>query len=62
MRFWCLTCWIESKWSDETTEHKTENVNQETVFKEDAQNSLEHLHGKTKFFKLGITFLIYLLT
>ena len=61
LRFWCLTCCIVCKWGDETTEHKTENINQETVFKEDTQNTLEHLHGKTNFAKWGITF-YYLFT
>ena len=60
MRFWCLTCCIVSKWGDETTEHKTENVFEETVFKEDTQNTLEHLYGKTNYVKLGNNILLFI--
>ena len=56
LRFWCQTSCIVSKGGDETTEHKTENVFEETVFKENTKNTLEHLFGKTNFAKWGITF------
>ena len=51
LKFWCLTCCIVSKGGDETTENKTENVFEETVFKEDTQNNLQYLYGKTNFSK-----------
>ena len=58
MRFWCLTCCKVSKGGDETTEHKTENVFEKTVLKEDTKNTLEHLYGKTYYAKWANSFLL----
>ena len=60
LRFWCLTCCKVSKAGDETTEHKTENVFEETVLKEDTQNTLEHLYGKTYDTKLRNSILLFI--
>ena len=60
LRFLCLTCCKVSKWSNETTKHKTENVFEETVFKEDTQNTLEYLYGKTNFAKWRNNILLFI--
>ena len=60
LRLSCLTYNIESKWGDETTEFKTKNANEETVYKEDIQNTSKQTYSNTNFVKLRNNILLFI--
>ena len=46
-----LTCCIVSKRDNKTEKHQTENIQEETIFKEDNRKTLKQTNGRTKFAK-----------